>query len=120
MMSSFLGRVIILGIGFTKSLFADAVIGDPGLDQVGADRIGAPRERAGVVSFVLDDVHPHDVGTILDHEGIAVRTGHHCTQPLMERFAVPATVRASFALYNEHEDVDRLVAGIARVREVFA
>ncbi len=82
--------------------------------------IGAPRERAGVVSFVLDDVHPHDVGTILDHEGIAVRTGHHCTQPLMERFAVPATVRASFALYNEQEDVDRLVAGIARVREVFA
>jgi len=93
----------------------EALAGIPGLRL-----IGAPRERAGVVSFVLDDVHPHDVGTILDHEGIAVRTGHHCTQPLMERFAVPATVRASFALYNEHEDVDRLVAGIARVREVFA
>jgi cysteine desulfurase/selenocysteine lyase len=82
--------------------------------------IGTPRERAGVVSFVLDDAHPHDAGTILDHEGIAVRTGHHCTQPLMERFGVPATIRASFALYNEREDVDRLVAGIARVREVFA
>jgi len=93
----------------------EALAGIPGLRL-----IGAPRERAGVVSFVLDDVHPHDVGTILDHEGIAVRTGHHCTQPLMERFAVPATVRASFALYNEHEDVDRLVAGIARVREVFS
>jgi cysteine desulfurase/selenocysteine lyase len=82
--------------------------------------VGEPRERTGVVSFVLDDVHPHDVGTILDHEGIAVRTGHHCAQPLMERFGVPATVRASFALYNTREDVDALLAGLARVREVFA
>ena len=82
--------------------------------------VGTPRERAGVVSFVLADAHPHDVGTILDHEGIAVRTGHHCTQPLMERFGVPATIRASFALYNDREDVNALVAGIARVREVFA
>jgi cysteine desulfurase/selenocysteine lyase len=82
--------------------------------------VGEPRERAGVVSFVLDDAHPHDVGTILDREGVAVRTGHHCTQPLMERFGVPATVRASFALYNVHEDVDALLAGVARVREVFA
>jgi cysteine desulfurase/selenocysteine lyase len=82
--------------------------------------VGTPRERAGVVSFVLDDAHPHDVGTILDHEGVAVRTGHHCTQPLMERFGVPATIRASFALYNERGDVDSLVAGVARVREVFA
>jgi len=82
--------------------------------------VGEPRERAGVVSFVLDDVHPHDVGTILDHEGIAVRTGHHCAQPLMERFGVPATVRASFAIYNTREDVDALLAGLARVREVFA
>jgi cysteine desulfurase/selenocysteine lyase len=82
--------------------------------------VGEPRERAGVVSFVLPDVHPHDVGTILDREGIAVRTGHHCAQPLMERFAVPATVRASFAAYNTHADVDALAAGLARVREVFA
>ncbi len=82
--------------------------------------VGEPRERTGVVSFVLDDVHPHDVGTVLDHEGIAVRTGHHCAQPLLERFGVPATVRASFALYNTREDVDALLAGIARVREVFA
>ncbi len=93
----------------------EALAAIPGLRLV-----GTPRERVGVVSFVLDDVHPHDVGTILDHEGIAVRTGHHCTQPLMERFGVPATIRASFALYNEREDVDSLVAGIARVREVFA
>jgi cysteine desulfurase/selenocysteine lyase len=82
--------------------------------------VGEPRERAGVVSFVLDDVHPHDVGTILDHEGVAIRTGHHCAQPLMERFGVPATARASFALYNTREDVDALLAGLARVREVFA
>jgi cysteine desulfurase/selenocysteine lyase len=82
--------------------------------------VGEPRERAGVVSFVLEGVHPHDAGTILDYEGIAVRTGHHCAQPLMERFGVPATIRASFALYNTREDVDALVAGVARVREVFA
>jgi cysteine desulfurase/selenocysteine lyase len=82
--------------------------------------VGEPRERAGVVSFVLDDAHPHDVGTILDREGIAVRTGHHCAQPLMERFGVPATVRASFALYNTRKDVDALLSGLERVREVFA
>jgi cysteine desulfurase/selenocysteine lyase len=93
----------------------EALVAVPGLRL-----IGTPRERAGVVSFVLDEAHPHDVGTILDHEGIAVRTGHHCTQPLMERFGVPATIRASFALYNEREDVEALLAGIARVREVFA
>ena len=89
--------------------------GVPGLHFV-----GTPRERVGVVSFVLDDAHPHDVGTILDREGIAVRTGHHCAQPLMERFGVPATIRASFGLYNTREDVDALIAGLARVREVFA
>jgi cysteine desulfurase/selenocysteine lyase len=93
----------------------EALVAVPGLRL-----IGTPRERAGVVSVVLDEAHPHDVGTILDHEGLAVRTGHHCTQPLMERFGVPATIRASFALYNEREDVEALLAGIARVREVFA
>jgi cysteine desulfurase/selenocysteine lyase len=81
--------------------------------------IGTARERAGVVSFVLDGVHPHDVGTVLDHEGIAVRTGHHCAQPVMARFGVPATVRASFALYNTSDDVDALVRGLERVRETF-
>jgi cysteine desulfurase/selenocysteine lyase len=70
--------------------------------------------------IVLDGVHPHDIGTILDQEGIALRTGHHCAQPLMERFGVPATARASFALYNTRSDVDALVAGLHRVREVFA
>jgi cysteine desulfurase/selenocysteine lyase len=82
--------------------------------------IGSPRDRAAVVSFVMEGIHPHDVGTVLDREGVAVRTGHHCAQPLMERFGVPATARASFALYNTHDDVDALVAALHRVREVFA
>ena len=82
--------------------------------------IGTAREKAAVISFVLDGVHPHDVGTILDQHGIAVRTGHHCAQPVMERFGVPATVRASFALYNTRDDVDALVRGLEQVRKVFA
>jgi cysteine desulfurase/selenocysteine lyase len=81
--------------------------------------IGTARERAAVISFVMEGVHAHDVGTILDQHGIAVRTGHHCAQPVMERFGVPATVRASFALYNTLDDVDALVRGLAAVREVF-
>lgn len=78
-----------------------------------------PRERAGVASFTLADVHPHDLATILDAEGIAIRAGHHCAQPLMRRMGVPATARASFYLYNTREDVDRLVAGLHHARELF-
>ncbi len=85
----------------------------------GVRLIGTAKEKASVVSFVVEGVHPHDVGTILDQEGIAVRTGHHCAQPLMERFGVPATVRASFAFYNSRQDVDALVAGIKKVKEIF-
>jgi cysteine desulfurase/selenocysteine lyase len=81
--------------------------------------VGLAKERAGVVSFVMDNVHPHDIGTVLDTEGVAIRTGHHCCQPLMHRLGVPATARASIAFYNTREDIDRLVAGLARVREVF-
>lgn len=81
--------------------------------------IGTAREKVGVLSFIMENVHPHDVGTILDHEGIAVRTGHHCAQPVMQRFNIPATVRASFALYNTKEEVDALVRGIYKVKEVF-
>ncbi len=80
--------------------------------------IGTAAEKAGVLSFVLDDVHPHDIGTILDQEGIAIRTGHHCAQPVMDRFGIPATARASFAGYNTREEVDALVAGLVKVREV--
>jgi cysteine desulfurase/selenocysteine lyase len=81
--------------------------------------IGTAREKAAVISFVLEGVHPHDVGTILDQQGIAVRTGHHCAQPVMARYGIPATVRASFALYNTADDVDALVRGLAEVRKVF-
>ncbi|GJQ20604.1 MAG: cysteine desulfurase [Bacteroidia bacterium] len=81
--------------------------------------IGTAREKAGVVSFVVEGIHPHDIGTILDQEGIAVRTGHHCAQPVMERFGIPATVRASFAVYNTREEVDRLGKGLRKVKEVF-
>ena len=81
--------------------------------------VGTAPGKAAVISFVMDGVHPHDVGTILDREGVAVRAGHHCAQPLMERFGVPATVRASMALYNTREDVDQLVRGLHRVREMF-
>jgi cysteine desulfurase/selenocysteine lyase len=82
--------------------------------------IGTAKEKAGVLSFVIEGVHPHDIGTILDQEGIAIRTGHHCSQPVMERFGIPATARASFAVYNTREEVDALVRGIEKVREVFA
>ena len=81
--------------------------------------IGTAREKAAVISFVLEGVHPHDIGTILDQEGIAVRTGHHCAQPLMMRFNVPATGRASFGIYNTKEEADVLVAGLRKVIEVF-
>jgi cysteine desulfurase/selenocysteine lyase len=81
--------------------------------------IGRARERAGVLSFVLDGIHPHDIGTILDREGVAIRAGHHCAMPIMQRYGVPATARASIAFYNTKEDIDALVRGILKVREVF-
>jgi cysteine desulfurase/selenocysteine lyase len=82
--------------------------------------IGTAKEKAAVVSFIIEGVHPHDIGTILDQQGIAIRTGHHCSQPIMERFGIPATARASFAVYNTRGEVDALIRGIGKVREVFA
>ena len=82
--------------------------------------IGTASKKASILSFVMEDVHPHDIGTILDQQGVAIRTGHHCTQPLMERLCVPATARASLALYNTKEEIDALVGALARVREIFA
>jgi cysteine desulfurase/selenocysteine lyase len=82
--------------------------------------IGTAREKASVISFTLEGIHPHDVGTILDQEGIAVRTGHHCCQPVMDRYHVPATSRASIGLYNTREEIDALARGLEQVREVFA
>ena len=86
----------------------------------GVQLVGTPEHRASLVSFVLGDVHAHDVGTVLDQEGIAVRTGHHCAMPVMERFGVPATVRASFACYNTEAEVDVLADGLEKVRRLFA
>ncbi|MEW5707325.1 MAG: cysteine desulfurase [Pseudomonadota bacterium] len=92
----------------------EAVAGIKGLRLV-----GTARQKAGILSFVMDGVHPHDIGTILDHQGVAIRAGHHCAMPVMDRYGVPATARASFALYNTREDVDALVAGLRKVQEVF-
>ena len=85
----------------------------------GVRLIGTAPEKASVLSFTLDNVHPHDVGSLLDHEGVAIRTGHHCAQPVMDRFGVPATNRASFGLYNTREDVDALVAATQKVIDIF-
>lgn len=82
--------------------------------------IGTAKNKASVLSFVIDDIHPHDIGTILDQEGIAVRAGHHCAQPVMQRFKVPATARASFAFYNTKEEIDVLARTIERVIEIFS
>ena len=102
---------------YEKELYAYA---SERLRQVNSLRmIGTARDKAAVLSFVLEGIHPHDTGTILDREGIAVRTGHHCAQPTMDRFGVTATVRASFGIYNNKEDVDRLVAGLEKVRDIF-
>jgi cysteine desulfurase/selenocysteine lyase len=96
---------------------------DYATDQVnrlpGVRIIGTAEKKAAVLSFVVDGVHPHDVGTLLNEDGVAVRTGHHCAQPVMQRFGIPATSRASFAFYNTHSEIEALVAGIKRVQKVF-
>jgi cysteine desulfurase / selenocysteine lyase len=92
----------------------DVLSGVPGIRF-----IGTASAKASVVSFVLDCAHPHDIGTFLDNEGIAIRTGHHCAQPVMQRFGVPATARASFAFYNTTEEIDALARGLEKVIEVF-
>jgi cysteine desulfurase/selenocysteine lyase len=101
-----------------ESELVDAAVA--GLEAIAGVRlIGRPRARAGVVSFVLDGIHAHDLGTVLDHYGVAVRAGHHCAQPLMRRFGVPATVRASFAIYNTSAEVTALVSAIEGARAIF-
>jgi cysteine desulfurase / selenocysteine lyase len=85
----------------------------------GLNLVGTAPQKAAILSFVLEAVHPHDVGTILDREGIAVRTGHHCAQPVMDRFDIAATIRASIGMYNTREEIDVLVAGLGRVQEIF-
>ena len=124
------------GIGFGAAI---DYINDLGLDAIAAHEhelllnateqaksipglkiIGTARDKASVFSFTLAGIHPHDIGTILDHEGIAIRTGHHCAMPVMERLGIPATARASFGLYNTHGEVDALFTGIRKVQKVFA
>jgi cysteine desulfurase/selenocysteine lyase len=85
----------------------------------GVRLIGTARQKAGILSFVVDGVHPHDVGTMLDRDGIAIRAGHHCCQPLMHRLGLAATARASLALYNTREEIDALAAAVHKVREMF-
>jgi cysteine desulfurase/selenocysteine lyase len=89
------------------------------LEVPGVRLIGTADNKASVLSFVMDGIHPHDIGTVLDAEGVAVRAGHHCAQPVMARYGVSATVRASFGLYNTAREIDALVAGLRKVREVF-
>ena len=113
----------IAGIGIERVHAHETDLLDYATDQVnrlpGVRIIGTAEQKAAVLSFVVDGVHPHDVGTLLNEEGIAVRTGHHCAQPVMQRFGIPATSRASFAFYNTHAEVDALVAGIRKVQKVF-
>jgi cysteine desulfurase / selenocysteine lyase len=104
-------------VAYERELLA---YGTAALDAVpGVRIIGTAKEKASVLSFIVDGVHAHDVGTILDQAGVAVRAGHHCAMPVMQRFGVPATVRASLAFYNTHEELDVLVAGLHDVREIF-
>ena len=82
--------------------------------------IGTAPEKAAVLSFLIDEIHPHDIGTFLDADGVAIRAGHHCTQPLLKRYGVPATARASFAFYNNFDDVERLVGAVEKMQRFFA
>ena len=111
------------GIGVAEIHAHDTDIVDYATREIngiaGVRIVGTAEKKAGAISFVVDGVHPHDVGTLLNDEGVAVRTGHHCAQPVMHRFGIPATSRASFAVYNALEEVDALVAGIKKVQKVF-
>lgn len=100
-----------------RALLKDATAKLSAID--GLRIIGTSADKASILSFVIDEIHPHDIGTFLDADGVAVRAGHHCTQPLLKRFGVPATARASFAFYNDFDDVDRLVSAVTRMQGFF-
>ena len=114
----------VSGLGFDQITAHEEELlqyGTEALESIaGVQIIGTAAHKAGILSFVMDAAHPHDIGTILDEQGIAIRTGHHCAQPVMQRFQIPATARASLAFYNTKEDIDALVKGIDRVIEVFS
>ncbi|MEM7371842.1 MAG: cysteine desulfurase [Bacteroidota bacterium] len=117
------GLEYVMNVGYEAIAAHEADLLSYATDQLlaidGMRIIGTSAHKASVISFLIGDIHPYDTGTILDRLGIAVRTGHHCTQPLMRRFDIPGTVRASFAFYNNREDVDRLVEGLHRVKKMF-
>jgi cysteine desulfurase/selenocysteine lyase len=114
----------LTSIGREQSVAYEQQLLDYATERIGSIAgvriIGTAREKASVLSFVIDNVHPHDIGTILDQEGIAVRAGHHCAQPVMQRFNLPATARASFAFYNTKEEIDTLARTIEKVIEIFS
>src|SRR6185312_4725147 len=118
------GLDYLSGLGLEAALAHEQDLleyGTKALEAVpGLRLVGTAKEKAGVLSFVMENIHPHDIGTILDQQGIAIRTGHHCAQPVMQRFGIPATARASLAIYNTRSDIDALVAGIHKLKEVFA
>jgi cysteine desulfurase/selenocysteine lyase len=110
------------GIGLPAIAAHEEALGHAARDvlrRFNSVRLFGPEHSAGIVSFAMDGVHPHDIGTILDEGGVAIRAGHHCAQPLMAALGVPATARASFGIYNVPEDIDRLADGIARVARIF-
>ena len=113
----------ITSVGFNKIMAHEQDLlsyGTSALSSVpGLRFIGTADRKASILSFVLKGAHPHDVGTIVDTEGVAIRTGHHCTQPVMERFDIPATARASVAMYNTRDEIDALVRALGKVRETF-
>jgi cysteine desulfurase/selenocysteine lyase len=114
----------ITAIGLDRIAAHENALLDYATAQLGAlpgvRLIGAARHKAAVLSFEIDGIHPHDIGTILNEDGIAIRAGHHCAQPVMQRFGVPATARASFAFYNTFAEVDALIAGIKNVQTMFS
>ena len=120
-----LGKAVdyVTGLGLERIAAHEHDVLDYATEQLRAINsvrlIGTAPDKAAILSFMIGDIHPHDVGTILDREGVAVRTGHHCAQPVMDRFDVPATVRASFGLYNTKDEADALVAAVQRVQEIF-
>jgi cysteine desulfurase/selenocysteine lyase len=114
----------LLGIGFEWIMTHERELLASGIRQLqaipGLRLIGTPKERSGVISFVLDGVHPHDVGTILDSMGVAIRTGHHCAQPAIDRMGVAATSRASLGVFNTEPDLSKLAESVTRTREMFS
>jgi cysteine desulfurase/selenocysteine lyase len=113
----FIDRIGLDKIGAHDRALTNYALGKLG-EIPGLKLIGAPQQRAGIVSFVMDGLHPHDVGTLLGAEGICVRTGHHCAQPLMEHFGLTGTVRASFAVHSHGGEVDRLAEALMKARQV--